>query len=78
MKGNSLIVKGVVALGSVPSHAGKVRGCLEKNLSRCDSIARYKVEYDDIISSLHDSESQTYIKFILTVFFVCLFVVKGF
>lgn len=24
MKGNSLIVKGVVALGSVPSHAGKV------------------------------------------------------
>lgn len=25
VKGNSLIVKGVVALGSVPSHAGKVR-----------------------------------------------------
>ena len=24
VKGNSLIVKGVVALGSVPSHAGKV------------------------------------------------------
>ncbi|CAH3184087.1 unnamed protein product, partial [Porites evermanni] len=26
VKGNSLIVKGLVALGSVPSHAGKVRG----------------------------------------------------
>ena len=25
MKVNSLVVKGVVALGSVPSHAGKVR-----------------------------------------------------
>ena len=25
IKGNSLIVKGVVALGTVPSHAGKVR-----------------------------------------------------
>ena len=77
VKGNSLIVKGVVALGSVPSHAGKVRGFLEKNLGRCDSISRNKIDYDDIVSSLHDSESQTYIKFILTVF-VCLFVVKGF
>ncbi|CAH3181574.1 unnamed protein product [Porites lobata] len=28
VKGNSLIVKGVVALGSVPSHAGKVRDSL--------------------------------------------------
>ena len=28
VKGNSLIVKGVIALGSVPSHAGKVRGDL--------------------------------------------------
>ena len=33
MKGNSLIVKGVVALGSVPSHAGKVRGILENILA---------------------------------------------
>ena len=33
VKGNSLIVKGVVALGSVPSHAGKVRGFLEKILA---------------------------------------------
>ena len=33
MKGNSLIVKGVVALGSVPSHAGKVRGFSEKILA---------------------------------------------
>ena len=33
MKGNSLIVKGVMALGSVPSHAGKVRVFLEKILA---------------------------------------------
>ena len=33
MKGNSLIVKVVVALGSVPSHAGNVRGFLEKILA---------------------------------------------
>ena len=33
MKGISLIVKGVVALGSVPSHAGKVKGFLEKILA---------------------------------------------
>ena len=33
MKGNSLIVKGVVALGSVPFHAGKVRDFLEKILA---------------------------------------------
>ena len=31
MKGNSLIVKGVVALGSVPSHAGKVRDFWKKS-----------------------------------------------
>ena len=66
MKGNSLIVKGVVALGSSSWFfpCRKDEGFFGKNLGQCDLISRNRIEYDDIISSLHDSESQTYIEFI--------------
>ena len=42
VKGNSLIVKGVVALGSVPSHAGKVSLTLALMNSSGGSLMMYQ------------------------------------